>query len=894
MDQQINEMLFQVSLSSITRKLKEYNEKINLMKRKHSIENEHNSELINKQTKEISELNDRIMEVESELMEERQKNRIHQEKYENDQKEIQLENDKLKKENSKLQIEYQGISSEKTINTNIQIVGDSNSLSKCEDIEYKDIQISKAYEYCQNLNKLLCMSIFKNAHYKKDERDHAILMNTLQTTLEDMKKQNEILQQDNDALKQELDHNTSRIHEIELIHTKSLELILSQQTIINKYELHFNNNIIDTESKENSQFKTHNHSQEEDNNGIYEYLHKQELYYQLSPISTGSDQSCQESPPVLSLGPSISTNAYIRNELPEKLSEESIDRIYKEVITSNEGWIVQSQSECALDLKNVIHGERNIFNLHGKILPKDINSHIIPSTLASLNSLLNELENFNKEIESSFTNQEMMNQILSQEPSPVYKIVPSKLNTETQLMTPSAVSQSDLFELDPSLEKEFSTMMTDFCLSPDFKEEYYNTVLNMKNNSEKKKELEQISIDDEYYIENISDTYSSFLSYLKQKENSILLYKIKAFINRIGDIDPYNEENQVEIAKSIRTFLEEIIRLDEGMEGGCPPKYKMDLFRLIHNRLNDKLITPFLLENNEEDEIIKKRCQILSQFLTLSNVGRDNSLREEPYKEYWMCVEQHLKSMTHYTNPYDKQICLYNVSTLINLILYSKYKNDFGADLIMDILLFILLNSQVPCLLAQIQYTNTYRLKESDSDELSYFIFNIMQMGHFICLCTNTSFDNIPANIWTSYMGEREKVEQEIKRKSNSNSLKKSLNNTNDIQYVASKTVKIKPVNLRNKKESQKKGNQSTKVSSYHKPKTPMTPLCVDWRDLLIPRLDGSYDTLLESLNEWKQKRMRFLNADYEQLSEQQKQQLFIEYQYICLTVQGFISYFNQ
>lgn len=118
-----------------------------------------------------------------------------------------------------------------------------------------------------------------------------------------------------------------------------------------------------------------------------------------------------------------------------------------------------------------------------------------------------------------------------------------------------------------------------------------------------------------------------------------------------------------------------------------------------------------------------------------------------------------MRSITKYTNPYDKEICLRNAFGILNLFCYSTFGYDFGADIISDLVLFVLIYSQVPLLNAQLEYLDTYRIKDLNNDDMGYMIFTVLQMASFISMCDSSNFSDVSKETWCQYMGDQEYIE---------------------------------------------------------------------------------------------------------------------------------------
>eukprot|EP01133_Synstelium_polycarpum_P007045 gene7045-8193_t len=151
-----------------------------------------------------------------------------------------------------------------------------------------------------------------------------------------------------------------------------------------------------------------------------------------------------------------------------------------------------------------------------------------------------------------------------------------------------------------------------------------------------------------------------------------------------------------------------------------------------------------------------KLCEHISgfQFITPSNLDIDEGLISNQTLEH---LQEELFHMTSSKSPREKLVCIKRTfKSLFKLLSIDKTKPAIGADLLLPIVIYVLIKSNLPFLLSNIQFITLFRDPTLIEPETNYYLVTLITAATFI---QNMTMESL------TIIHEKKEEEKEIKEK---------------------------------------------------------------------------------------------------------------------------------
>ncbi|KAG2183038.1 hypothetical protein INT44_006019 [Umbelopsis vinacea] len=223
--------------------------------------------------------------------------------------------------------------------------------------------------------------------------------------------------------------------------------------------------------------------------------------------------------------------------------------------------------------------------------------------------------------------------------------------------------------------------------------------------------------------------FNRFLEQMKRRGAIPITKYFKSFLQAF-DRRPWTVNEQIKIIQDFLDFIygkmqecdvwrdtsdQEFENAKEGME------------KLVMNRLFHLTFSPNTTDDKERDEILYHKIRIFS-WITEEHLDIPVTQHNESFLTF---AESELLKINNYKAPRDKLICILNCCKVI-FGLIKHVEGDAGADKFLPILIYVVLKSNPPKLVSNVQYINRFRNPDQLQSEGGYYLTNLMGAIAFI------------------------------------------------------------------------------------------------------------------------------------------------------------------
>ncbi|KAG2171797.1 hypothetical protein INT43_008177 [Umbelopsis isabellina] len=252
-------------------------------------------------------------------------------------------------------------------------------------------------------------------------------------------------------------------------------------------------------------------------------------------------------------------------------------------------------------------------------------------------------------------------------------------------------------------------------------------------------------------IAEIPFDFNKFLEQMKRRGSIPITKYFKSFLQAF-DRRPWTVNEQIKIIQDFLDFIYGKMRECDVWRDASEQEFenaKEGMEKLVMNRLFHYTFSSNTTDDKERDEILNHKIRIFSwiteehldipvtqhneSFLTFAESGRLNSfLTIEVFILYSSASESsELLKINNYKAPRDKLICILNCCKVI-FGLIRHVEGDAGADKFLPILIYVVLKSNPPKLVSNVQYINRFRNPDHLQSEGGYYLTNLMGAIAFI------------------------------------------------------------------------------------------------------------------------------------------------------------------
>ncbi|KAF8970276.1 hypothetical protein BGZ46_010526 [Entomortierella lignicola] len=155
---------------------------------------------------------------------------------------------------------------------------------------------------------------------------------------------------------------------------------------------------------------------------------------------------------------------------------------------------------------------------------------------------------------------------------------------------------------------------------------------------------------------------------------------------------------------------------------------KEGMEKLVMNRLFAYTFSPSTTDDAERDEVLAQKIRI---FRWVREEHLD--IPHSPHNELYLNNAQaELKKINSYKAPRDKVICILNCCKFIFTLIRRSEGASKGADTFLPILIYVVLRSNPPNLVSNVQYISRFRNPDKLQAEAGYYLASLMGAISFI------------------------------------------------------------------------------------------------------------------------------------------------------------------
>ncbi|OZJ06295.1 hypothetical protein BZG36_00710 [Bifiguratus adelaidae] len=232
--------------------------------------------------------------------------------------------------------------------------------------------------------------------------------------------------------------------------------------------------------------------------------------------------------------------------------------------------------------------------------------------------------------------------------------------------------------------------------------------------------------------EQIPFDFNLFLQHMRMWQATPILRWFKSFLREF-EKRPWSVNEQVKIVQDFLEFIygkmrENVIWAQASEEEFTNAKEGME--KLVMNRLYPYTYSPKTTDDQERDRILQHKIAIFS-WVTEEHLDIPLALRNDDFVEF---AGSELLKMNNFKAPRDKLICILNCSKVIYALLREGHTGNehLNADKFLPVLIYVVLRSNPPQLISNIQYISRFRNEEVLNSEAGYYLTNLAAASSFI------------------------------------------------------------------------------------------------------------------------------------------------------------------
>ncbi|KAK9685115.1 hypothetical protein K7432_015620 [Basidiobolus ranarum] len=223
--------------------------------------------------------------------------------------------------------------------------------------------------------------------------------------------------------------------------------------------------------------------------------------------------------------------------------------------------------------------------------------------------------------------------------------------------------------------------------------------------------------------------YNRFLEQLRDKSASPIVRYLKSFLRDFGR-KPMPVDEQV---KTIHDFLDSITMKMQACElwrGVSEKEFENGtegMEKLVMNRLYKYAFCPATTDDAEQDAALSQRIH-LYRWVREEHLDIPVNAHNDSFLQF---AQAELLKLNHYKAPRDKLICILNCCIIIFGLL-KHLNTEASADRFLPILIFVVLKSNPPKLISNVQYISRFRNPDKLQSEAGYYLTNLMGAISFV------------------------------------------------------------------------------------------------------------------------------------------------------------------
>ncbi|KAG0203807.1 hypothetical protein BGX28_004048 [Mortierella sp. GBA30] len=224
--------------------------------------------------------------------------------------------------------------------------------------------------------------------------------------------------------------------------------------------------------------------------------------------------------------------------------------------------------------------------------------------------------------------------------------------------------------------------------------------------------------------------FHKFLEQMRHRSAVPITRFFQSFLKEF-DKKPWTVNEQIKIIHDFLDFITGKMEICELWKNATDQEFenvKEGMEKLVMNRLFAYTFSPSTTDDAERDEVLSQKIRIF-RWIREEHLDIPHSSHNEAYLNN---AQAELKKINSYKAPRDKVICILNCCKFIFTLIRRSEGNSKGADTFLPILIYVVLRSNPPNLVSNVQYISRFRNPDKLQAEAGYYLASLMGAISFI------------------------------------------------------------------------------------------------------------------------------------------------------------------
>ncbi|KAK3809632.1 MAG: hypothetical protein JOS17DRAFT_765067 [Linnemannia elongata] len=217
--------------------------------------------------------------------------------------------------------------------------------------------------------------------------------------------------------------------------------------------------------------------------------------------------------------------------------------------------------------------------------------------------------------------------------------------------------------------------------------------------------------------------FHKFLEQMRHRSATPITRYFQSFLKEF-DKKPWTVNEQIKIIHDFLDFITGKMEMCELWRNVSDQEFenvKEGMEKLVMNRLFAYTFSPSTTDDAERDEVLTQKIRIF-RWIKPEHLDIPDNAHNAVYLDK---AQAELKKINSYKAPRDKVICILNCCKFIFTLIRRSEGNSKGADTFLPILIYVVLQSNPPNLVSNVQYISRFRNPDKLQAEAGYYLASL-------------------------------------------------------------------------------------------------------------------------------------------------------------------------